>query len=264
MDTAASSSDALDHEQEESIGGAIEKKTDIADNEATAIEDDENTSVKLLNILNQMQASAKKMTKTLIAISIYVKSGGTSDTKDLPDTQLLMAEASRKVISASKQLTSTSIKLYEKALVISEEGLQFGAKTNSIIPTDFRVERCLTTFMLSPMMLETFWSVFQSYDFNHCGYITLEDYYGKLLEYPRSSLTDSMMNLIDSKSDNVLNFGEYVELTCTFACFEQIDLLKYFFYILDAHKTGLVEKNEVKHFIVTIWNKVVNSNIKEV
>lgn len=33
-----------------------------------------------------------------------------------------------------------------------------------------------------------------------------------------------------------------VQVTCTFSCFEQTELLRYFFYILDTGKTGLVEK----------------------
>lgn len=49
---------------------------------------------------------------------------------------------------------------------------------------------------------------------------------------------------IDSKdpTQNHITFGEYVEITCTFACFEVNDILKFLFFALDNNKTGLVEK----------------------
>lgn len=109
----------------------------------------------------------------------------------------------------------------------------------------------------------------------------MDDYFERIIKFPRSGLTDAMFRLIgtyyatyyipfivnhsftDSKSDVSLTFGEFVEVTCTFSCFEKSELLQYFFYILDHHKTGLVEKNEVKHFVHMIWNHDINSNLKE-
>ena len=56
---------------------------------------------------------------------------------------------------------------------------------------------------------------------------------------------------------------KFVEVVCQFSCFEKQDLLKYFFYILDPHRTGVIEKNEIKHFITTIWENELSSNVKE-
>eukprot|EP01034_Spumella_vulgaris_P022007 gene22007-28098_t len=72
-----------------------------------------------------------------------------------------------------------------------------------------------------------------------------------------------MFKLIDSKSGTGINFGEFMEVTCTFACFEQTELLRFFFYLLDVNKSGLVEKNEVKHFLSTIWNDQISSNLQQ-
>lgn len=92
-----------------------------------------------------------------------------------------------------------------------------------------------------------------------------------------------MFNLLDSKDEGNISFGEvgrhlffclfsimkqisifkYVEVICQFSCFEKQDLLKYFFYILDPHRTGVIEKNEIKHFITTIWENDLSSNVKE-
>mmetsp|Transcript_4345 Transcript_4345/g.6518 ORF Transcript_4345/g.6518 Transcript_4345/m.6518 type:complete len:278 (+) Transcript_4345:16-849(+) len=129
-------------------------------------------------------------------------------------------------------------------------------------PKDYRVDRCVATFRLTDSMLKKFWSIFCAIDLQGSGYITVEDYL-KLIDIPRSSLTDAMFNLLDSKDDGNILFGEFVEITTTFSCFEPMDLLKYFFFILDPHRTGLVEKNDVKHFVTTIWNAPLTSNIKE-
>lgn len=56
---------------------------------------------------------------------------------------------------------------------------------------------------------------------------------------------------------------QFVEIICQFSCFEKQDLLKYFFFILDPHRTGVIEKNEIKHFITTIWDNELSSNVKE-
>lgn len=46
----------------------------------------------------------------------------------------------------------------------------------------------------------------------------------------------------DTKSDSYLTFGEFVEIVCQFSFFEQLDLLRYIFNVLDADKLGKVEK----------------------
>lgn len=168
-----------------------------------------------------------------------------------------------------KQAKENGLKLTEYSKVKYDEyQAKFEALTggghakSTFYPTDFRIERCIALFDCNPMMLEVFWNIFQHNDRERNNMINLEHYYEKMLEYPRNSLTDSMLELINSKSDTGINFGEFVELSCTFACFEQVDLVKYIFYILDPSKTDLIEKNEVKHFIVTIWNNEINSNIK--
>jgi hypothetical protein len=43
-----------------------------------------------------------------------------------------------------------------------------------------------------------------------------------------------------------------IQIIVTFSCFEKKELIKYFFYILDARHTGLIEK--VLLFIRVIYN----------
>jgi hypothetical protein len=93
----------------------------------------------------------------------------------------------------------------------------------------------------------------------------IQDFFELLIKYPRSPLTDNLLGLIGidshsarpiwflvahffvcffsegTKSEGSLDYGEFVELVSTFCCFEEMELLKYFFYILDPHRIGRVE-----------------------
>lgn len=112
----------------------------------------------------------------------------------------------------------------------------------------------------------------------------MDSFFVRVLEYERNPLTDGLLGLIgmsfltnvcnvtsnyrsfrflESKSDAFMNFGEFVELVCTFCFFEQLELLRYMFYILDPQKTGLVEKHELKHFFLTIWKQRPYGNVQE-
>lgn len=60
--------------------------------------------------------------------------------------------------------------------------------------------------------------------------------------------------LLETKSDSFLYFGEFVEIVCQFCFFEQVDLLRYIFNVLDADKMGTVEKVDEKHLIPLKYN----------
>ena len=188
-----------------------------------------------------------------------------SGSGDGDDGEPLMEEPVDRV----KQVIDASIKLYSSGKYVVENRDQIISDVYRTIlpkkavfyPVDFRVERCQEFFKINETHLEILYVQFQRYDMSGKNSINLEDYFGLMLKYPRSALTDSMMTLIDSGSDQVMSFGEYVECTCTFACFEQIDLLKYFFFILDAGKRYTIDKTETRHLITTMWGGEVSSNL---
>lgn len=130
-------------------------------------------------------------------------------------------------------------------------------------PTDFRVERTIKIFQIPQKKIEILWKTFCRYDREGSGNIAIDDFFEKIIKYPRSVLTDQMFQLIESKTDASLNFGEFCEVICTFACFEKIELMRYFFYILDPNRTGLVGKVELKHFFMSMWNNDLSSNVKD-
>jgi Ca2+-binding EF-hand superfamily protein len=81
----------------------------------------------------------------------------------------------------------------------------------------------------------------------------LDEFFSNLMKYPRSPITDAIPQFMDTKSEAMINFGEFVDIICTIAHFEQMDLLRFMFYILDPQRVGLIEKHELKHFFITIW-----------
>mmetsp|Transcript_16735 Transcript_16735/g.15093 ORF Transcript_16735/g.15093 Transcript_16735/m.15093 type:complete len:282 (+) Transcript_16735:17-862(+) len=126
---------------------------------------------------------------------------------------------------------------------------------------DYRVKKCIKTFDIPIDKIQILWNLFNRYDRERSGFISIDDFYNHILLVQRNMLTESMLDLIDSRSQEHLNFGEFVDIICTFACFEQADLIRFCFYALDNTKVGSVEKNEVKHFVYDMWENKVTSNI---
>jgi len=128
-------------------------------------------------------------------------------------------------------------------------------------PMDYRIERTVKKFNLPLKKIEQLWHLFCKHDREGSGYLTMDDFFNKLIQYPRTCLTDSMFKLIESNNDSAMSFGEFVEVVTTFCCFEKKELIRYFFYILDSRRTGLIEKTELKHFIQGMWSHDVSSNV---
>jgi len=116
-------------------------------------------------------------------------------------------------------------------------------------------------FQLPLKKVEELWKIFCKHDKEGRGILNMDEFFDKVIDYPRNGLTNQMFRLIESKNDTNLTFGEFVEIVTTFACFEKKELLRYFFYILDSSRSGLIEKTELKHFIRGMWNDDVSTNV---
>eukprot|EP01033_Poteriospumella_lacustris_P013525 gene13525-9678_t len=82
----------------------------------------------------------------------------------------------------------------------------------------------------------------------------MEEFFIDVLNYPRSPLTDAIPGFFDTKSEAFITFGEFVDVVCTFACMEQMELIKFVWYILDPRKVGTIETHEIKVFFYSIWH----------
>ncbi len=93
------------------------------------------------------------------------------------------------------------------------------------------------------------------------GLVDATDLFDSSLGIKSNLLTESILRLIDNKKRGMVSFGEYVDLVCTYCCFEIAEITKFIFFSLDAEKTGSVDKNEVKHFVYDMYYRDVTSNI---
>lgn len=90
--------------------------------------------------------------------------------------------------------------------------------------------------------------------------ITREDFFSKWLEEKRTFFGDAIFNLIECDNEEVVNFGEFTEALVTYCLFEQNDILRLIFNIFDTEKTGFIDKDEMKHFLLMLHDGELKSN----
>ena len=66
--------------------------------------------------------------------------------------------------------------------------------------------------------------------------------------------------MIECENEEVVSFGEFVEAIVVYCLFEGNDILKLCFNIFDTEKTGFIDKDEVKHFLLMLHGGDVKSN----
>ena len=135
------------------------------------------------------------------------------------------------------------------------------AQVKVALPKDERIDKINKKLMLEEEDLVLLYTIFNRYDREGSGFISTIDYFEQLLEIKPSLFTDAMFDIIDSEYAGKITFGEFVDVTCTFACFETTEMLKYCWFILDRDKVGEVDIKEVEHFIYLMWDHDTNSNM---
>lgn len=129
------------------------------------------------------------------------------------------------------------------------------------VPTDDRIDKCRNRIDLTDEDIMAMFDIFNRYDKEGVGFMSTADYFQQLLQIRASLFTDAMFDIIDSEYPGKITFGEFVDVTCTFACFESLEMIKYTFFILDRDKVGEVDLKEVEHFIYLMWDHETNSNL---
>jgi Ca2+-binding EF-hand superfamily protein len=136
-----------------------------------------------------------------------------------------------------------------------------GSSIAVVVPTDDRIDRQKKRLEMTDEDILGLYDVFLRYDKEGAGFVSTEDYFKQLLQINPSVFTDPMFDIIDSEFAGKITFGEFVDVTCTFACFESIEMIKYCFFILDRDKVGEVDIKEVEHFIYLMWEHEISSNL---
>ena len=135
------------------------------------------------------------------------------------------------------------------------------SKVKVTIPSDARIDKARARINLVDDDILVLYEVFQRYDKEGSGYMSTADYFLQLLQIKPSLFTDAMFDIIDSEFAGKITFGEFVDVTCTFATFESMEMIKYTFFILDRDKVGEVDIKEVEHFIYLMWDHEISSNL---
>ena len=117
--------------------------------------------------------------------------------------------------------------------------------TVSMPPPDAHVVRTMKCSKIKLKYLKRhFWKPFRKMDKNLSGTIDIAEFY-KFLEEPRSIFGDAMFELNDCNQSGTLEFSEYFQTVVTYCLFEQEEIMRYCFYILDRDKNGYIEKDEL-------------------
>lgn len=130
------------------------------------------------------------------------------------------------------------------------------------VPRDWRCDRCVKIFDLTDEDIDNLYILYSKYDSSGTGWLPIQYYLDTVLGLSKNILTDAIFELLNTKEASAINFGEFVHISCTFSCFEAIEMLKFMFYILDREKTGYVDKTEIKHLIFLLWHHEISSNLK--
>lgn len=113
----------------------------------------------------------------------------------------------------------------------------------------------MNTFDIPPRKIKVLWEIYKRFDSSGKGkMLMVEEFFFRLLDYPRSPLTDAIPGFMETRSEVYLTFGEFVDVVCSFACMEQMELIKFVWYILDPRKVGTIEKHVIKVFLFRIWH----------
>lgn len=124
----------------------------------------------------------------------------------------------------------------------------------SSLPTDPRIERCMKIYEIPAQAIKVLLEIYKRFDSSKKGRMfMMEEFFINLLEVPRSPLTDAIPGFMATDSNVFLTFGEFVDIVCTFATTERLELTKFAWYILDARQVGTVTVYDTKRFFHRIW-----------
>lgn len=127
---------------------------------------------------------------------------------------------------------------------------------------DDRMTQLIQQFQLSNKEVKRLFKVFTKGDKEKSGSIDLGEFYSLVDEKP-SAFSDNIFKLIGCSSDSELTFSEFTGAVCTYCMFDEIDILKFCFYIFDQDKNGFIDSDEFNALVNMLHESQQNSNVLE-
>lgn len=130
-------------------------------------------------------------------------------------------------------------------------------------PLDEKALKYVNRLEIPNEQIQQLWLLFNEHDPEKKGQITITHYFQGIVEEEFIPiLGEGLLALLGIGANGRLNFSEFVQLTCAYATFAPMDLIKIVFYLLDRDKTGLVDCLELKHFMAALWAANMNTNVQ--
>ena len=128
--------------------------------------------------------------------------------------------------------------------------------------SDLRIDKCQKRLGFTDPELTSMYSKFNAADSDGMGFIGRPVFFEKILKENRTAFGDSVCDLIDPKTPLSMTFGEFVDTCSAFCLFEEDDIIKLCFKMLDPDMTGFVDKDVVRFFIYQMHDEDQGSNIE--
>ncbi|CAM9405931.1 unnamed protein product [Pylaiella littoralis] len=129
-----------------------------------------------------------------------------------------------------------------------------GSGSSTLLPApDERLLKSIKILDLSNRDLAKVFGMFSKHDTAQRGCLTLAKVYHMLGER-KSIFGDSLFELIGIRDFQELTFSEWLDAITTFCLFEEEDILRFCFFILDREKNGYIEKDEMRMLVSMLYH----------
>lgn len=134
-------------------------------------------------------------------------------------------------------------------------------KTHTV--PDPRIEHVKFLIKLEKRDLANFWDTFKKYDYDCEGKIHIQEFMEKCVKEKRNFLADGILELVDVDDPDWLTYGEFLQAVSTFCCFEEMEVLKFCFFLFDREKHGYIMQDALVFYIDALHDhQQLSANIR--
>jgi len=83
----------------------------------------------------------------------------------------------------------------------------------------------------------------------------INDLFTGILNEERNMFTDALLEILEIKEEEKVDFGQFLLMMMTYALFETMEILKFCFFMFDKDKNGFIHKDEFILFVEMIHSR---------